>query len=124
MQLFPGWVLLNTGSLLSEWCTPDETSSCRCCLCASPCWVGRKQVEERTDILLSGGDFGEKGLNQGNSCLWQRIYSQLLVFSQANSNKLVRLFEIEKYIDKGAIFELPKDSQSEEMEAVGSAIFS
>lgn len=28
----------------------------------------------------------------------------------------MRLFEIEKCIDKGAIFELPKESQSEEME--------
>lgn len=42
-QLFTGWVLLNTGSLLSECCTPDETSSCRRCLCASACWVGWKQ---------------------------------------------------------------------------------
>lgn len=46
------------------------------------------------------------------------------MFSQANSNKLVRVFEIEKHIDKGAIFELLKESQSEELEAVDSAIFS
>lgn len=109
-QLLPGWVLLSTGSLLSEWCTPDEISSCRCCLCASAYWVGWKQVEGRTDVLLSGGGFCAKGLNQGNSCLWQRIYSQLLVFSHANSNKLVGMFEIEKCIDKGAVFELSKES--------------
>lgn len=81
-------------------------------------------MEERTDTLLSGVGFCAKGLNQGNSCLWQRIYSQLLVFSQANSNKLVWVFEIEECIDKDAIFELPKKSQSEELEAIYSAIFS
>lgn len=60
MQQFPGWDLLNAGSLLSEWCTPDEISSCGCCLCASTCWVGWQQVEERTDILLSGGGSVQK----------------------------------------------------------------
>lgn len=60
MQQFPGWDLLNAGSLLSEWCTPDEISSCGCCLCASTCWVVWKQVEERTDILLSGGGSVQK----------------------------------------------------------------
>lgn len=77
------WIL----AVCCQWCTPDETSSCRCCLCASDCWVGWKQVKERTDVLLSGVGFCAKGFNQGNSCLWQRIYSQLLVFLQANSNK-------------------------------------
>lgn len=124
MQQFPGWVLLNTGSLLSVWCTPDKTSSCRCCLCASACWVGWKQVEERTDILLSGGGFCAKGLNWGNSCLWQRIYSQLLLFPQANSNKLTGVFETEKCTDKGSTFEFPKESQCEELEAVDTAILS
>lgn len=56
-----------------------------------------------------------KGLKQGNSCLWQRIYYQLLVLSQANDNKLVGVFEIEK---------CTKESQSEELEAVDSALFS
>lgn len=71
------WIL----AVCCQWCTPDETSSRRCCLCASDCWVRWKQVEERTDILLSGVGFCAKGLNQGNRCFWQRIYSQLLVFS-------------------------------------------
>lgn len=81
MQLFPGWVLLNTGSLLSEQYTSDETSSCRCCLCASACWVGWKQAEKRTDVLLSGGGFSTKRLNQGNSCLWQGMFSVTGVFT-------------------------------------------
>lgn len=53
-----------------------------------------------------------------------RGYSQLLVFSQANSSKLAGVFEIQRCIDKGAIFEIPKESQSEELEAADSAIFS
>lgn len=68
MQQFPGWVLWKPGSLLSEQCTPDETSSCRCCFCASACSVGWKEVEERMELLLSGGGFCAKGLNQGNGC--------------------------------------------------------
>lgn len=66
-QPFPRRVLWKPGSLLSEQCTPDETSACRCCFCASACLVGWK-VEERMEPLLSGGGFCAKGPYQGNGC--------------------------------------------------------
>lgn len=69
MQPFPGQVLWKPGSSLSEQCTPDETCSCRCCFCVCTCSVGWKEVEERTELLLSGEGFCAKGLNQGSGCL-------------------------------------------------------